>query len=116
MKVYDVIVIGGGAAGMMAAGIAAKNGLDVTLIEKNAVLGKKLLITGKGRCNITNLCEERELIENTQVNGKFLTNVFYHFNSFAAIEFFNELGLETKIERGNRVFPKSDITRFNLFL
>ena len=108
MKVYDVIVIGGGAAGMMAAGIAAKNGLDVTLIEKNAVLGKKLLITGKGRCNITNLCYERELIENTQVNGKFLTNAFYQFNSFATIDFFNELGLETKIERGNRVFPESD--------
>ena len=108
MKVCDVIVIGGGAAGMMAAGSAAKNGLDVTLIEKNAVLGKKLLITGKGRCNITNLCDERELIENTQVNGKFLTNAFYQFNSFATIDFFNELGLETKIERGNRVFPKSD--------
>ena len=108
MENYDVIVIGGGAAGMMAAGTAAKNGKRVILLEKNPVLGKKLLITGKGRCNITNYCDVRELIENVPVNGKFLTNAFYGFSSYDAVAFFNEAGLETKTERGNRVFPTSD--------
>jgi len=108
MENYDVIVIGGGAAGMMAAGTAAKNGKKVILIEKNPVLGKKLLITGKGRCNITNYCDVRELIENVPVNGKFLTNAFYGFSSYDTVDFFNEAGLETKVERGNRVFPTSD--------
>ncbi len=108
MKNYDVIVIGGGAAGMMAAGTVAKNGKKVILIEKNPVLGKKLLITGKGRCNITNYCDVPRLIENVPVNGKFLTNAFYGFSSYDTVAFFNELGLETKIERGNRVFPASD--------
>ncbi len=108
MKNYDVIVIGGGAAGMMAAGTAAKNGKRVILLEKNPVLGKKLLITGKGRCNITNYCDVRELIENVPINGKFLTNAFYGFSSYETVTFFNEAGLETKVERGNRVFPASD--------
>ncbi|MDP8269548.1 MAG: NAD(P)/FAD-dependent oxidoreductase [Candidatus Tenebribacter davisii] len=108
MENYDVIVVGGGAAGMMAAGTAAKNGKRVVLIEKNPVLGKKLLITGKGRCNITNYCDVRELLENVPVNSKFLTNTFYGFNSYDTVSFFNENGLETKIERGNRVFPTSD--------
>ncbi|MBT4575368.1 MAG: NAD(P)/FAD-dependent oxidoreductase [Candidatus Cloacimonetes bacterium] len=108
MENYDVIVIGGGAAGMMAAGTAAKNGKRVILIEKNPVLGKKLLITGKGRCNITNYCDVRELIENVPVNSKFLTNTFYGFNSYDTVIFFNDNGLETKVERGNRVFPTSD--------
>ena len=108
MENYDVIVIGGGAAGMMAAGTAAKNGKRVILIEKNPVLGKKLLITGKGRCNITNYCDVSQLIENVPVNGKFLTNAFYGFSSYDTVTFFNEAGLETKVERGNRVFPKSD--------
>ncbi|MDP8202374.1 MAG: NAD(P)/FAD-dependent oxidoreductase [Candidatus Tenebribacter burtonii] len=108
MENYDVIVVGGGAAGMMAAGTAAKNGKKVILIEKNPVLGKKLLITGKGRCNITNYCDVRELIENVPVNGKFLTNAFYGFSSYDTVDFFNEAGLETKVERGNRVFPTSD--------
>jgi predicted Rossmann fold flavoprotein len=108
MENYDVIVIGGGAAGMMAAGTAAKNGKRVILVEKNPVLGKKLLITGKGRCNITNYCDVRELIENVPVNGKFLTNTFYGFNSYDAVAFFNDNGLETKVERGNRVFPTTD--------
>jgi len=93
---------------MMAAGTAAKNGKKVILIEKNPVLGKKLLITGKGRCNITNYCDVRELIENVPVNGKFLTNAFYGFSSYDTVDFFNEAGLETKVERGNRVFPTSD--------
>ena len=108
MENYDVIVIGGGAAGMMAAGTAAKNGKRVILLEKNPVLGKKLLITGKGRCNITNYCDVPQLIDNVPVNCKFLTNAFYRFSSYDAVAFFNEAGLETKIERGNRVFPTTD--------
>ena len=108
MENYDVIVIGGGAAGMMAAGTAAKNGKRVILLEKNPVLGKKLLITGKGRCNITNYCDVPQLIENVPVNGKFLTNAFYGFSSYDTVAFFNENSLETKVERGNRVFPTSD--------
>jgi len=108
MQNCDVIVIGGGAAGMLAAGTAAEQGRKVVLIEKNPVLGKKLLITGKGRCNLTNNCDVRELIENTPVNGKFLTNAFYRFTSYDAISFFNDHGLKTKVERGNRVFPTSD--------
>jgi hypothetical protein len=105
---YDVMVIGGGAAGMMAAGFAAKNGNNTILIEKNPVLGKKLLITGKGRCNITNYCDVQELIENIPTNGKFLINALYQFDAYAAISFFSDIGLEVKIERGNRVFPVSD--------
>ena len=108
MENYDVIVIGGGAAGMMAAGTAAQNGKRVILIEKNPVLGKKLLITGKGRCNITNYCDVPQLIENVPVNGKFLTNAFYGYGSYDTVAFFNDHGLETKVERGNRVFPTSD--------
>ena len=105
---YDVLVIGGGAAGMMAAGTAAQNGRKTILVEKNPVLGKKLLITGKGRCNLANCCDIPELIENIPTNGKFLINAFYRFNSYDAISFFTDLGLEIKIERGNRVFPVSD--------
>lgn len=108
MQNCDVIVVGGGAAGMLAAGTAAEHGSKVVLVEKNPVLGKKLLITGKGRCNITNYCDVRELIENTPVNGKFLINAFYQFTSYDIISFFNEHGLSTKVERGNRVFPTSD--------
>ena len=107
-KQYDVMVIGGGAAGLMAAGTAASAGKRVVLLEKNPVLGKKLLITGKGRCNLTNYCDVNELITNTPTNGKFLTNAFYRFTAFDSLTFFNNIGLETKIERGNRVFPKSD--------
>ncbi|MDO4744865.1 MAG: NAD(P)/FAD-dependent oxidoreductase, partial [Clostridia bacterium] len=105
----DVIVIGGGAAGMMAAGTAASQGKSVILIEKNRILGKKLLITGKGRCNITNACEDVEtLLENVTVNRTFLYSAFYGFTNEDTIKFFNDLGVETKIERGNRVFPVSD--------
>ncbi len=108
-KEYDVIVIGGGAAGMMAAGTAAKRGLKVALIEKNRILGKKMLITGKGRCNITNACDEvEELIRNVTKNSSFLYSAFYGFTNLDTIEFFNGLGVETKVERGNRVFPVSD--------
>jgi len=108
MKHIELAVIGGGAAGLMAAITAARNGVEVTIFEKNAKLGKKLLITGKGRCNITNYCDVKELISNTPTNGKFMTNSFYQFDSFQLVNFLNELGLETKVERGNRVFPESD--------
>lgn len=105
----DVVVVGGGAAGMMAAGTAASRGKRVILIEKNRVLGKKMLITGKGRCNITNACEDvEELLENVTVNHTFLYSAFYGFTNADTIKFFNDLGVETKIERGNRVFPVSD--------
>lgn len=103
-----VIVIGGGAAGMLAAGTAGSRGLDVTLIEKNDILGKKLLITGKGRCNITNNADVEELIANVPVNGKFLYSAFYTFTNMDLIDLLNNLGLETKVERGQRVFPASD--------
>lgn len=103
-----VVVVGGGAAGMMAAIFAARNGNQVTIIEKNNKLGKKLFITGKGRCNITNACDVEELFQSVISNPKFLYGAFYGFNSYDVINFFEELGLRTKIERGNRVFPLSD--------
>lgn len=106
---YDVIVIGGGAAGMMAAGTAAKRGKKVVLVEKNRILGKKMLITGKGRCNITNACDDvEELINNVTKNSSFLYSSFYTFTNQDTIEFFNDIGVATKVERGNRVFPVSD--------
>lgn len=103
-----VVVIGGGAAGMMAAVAAAKNGHDVTLLEKNEKLGKKVYITGKGRCNLTNNCEVEELLQAVCVNRKFLYSAFYGFTSQDTIEFFENAGMKTKTERGNRVFPVSD--------
>ena len=104
-----IIVIGGGPAGMMAAGTAAKCGHSVKLIEQNKLLGKKLMITGKGRCNVTNACEDVEdLIKNVPRNPRFLYSAFYSFPNTSVIEFFNELGVPTKVERGNRVFPVSD--------
>ena len=103
-----VVVIGAGAAGMMAAATAANRGLDVTLIERNHRVGRKILITGKGRCNITNDCDIEELIENVPTNGKFLYSAFYTFTNTDVIDMFNKLGVETKTERGKRVFPVSD--------
>ncbi len=104
-----VIVIGGGASGMMAAGTAAKRGLNVVLIEKNKLLGKKLMITGKGRCNITNACDEVEdLLKNVITNRRFLYSAFYNFDNKQTIDFFESLGVKTKVERGGRVFPVSD--------
>ena len=104
----NVVVIGGGPAGMMAAGTAGSRGLNVILIEKNEKLGKKLFLTGKGRCNITNYTDPEELIANVPVNSKFLYSAFYTFSSYDLIELLNGLGLKTKVERGNRVFPASD--------
>ncbi len=103
-----VIVIGGGPAGIMAAGIAASRGNNVILLEKNDRLGKKILISGKGRCNITNDTDVEGLIENTPGNGNFLYSAFYTFSNQDLIDFFKELGLETKVERGGRIFPTSD--------
>ncbi len=105
----DLIVIGGGAAGLMAAGTAAKRGLKVTLIERNEKLARKVGITGKGRCNVTNSCPLlNELISNVPVNGRFLYGAFSRFGTDDTIDFFEEMGVPLKIERGNRVFPASD--------
>ena len=103
-----IIVIGGGAAGMMAAIEAARNGAEVSLFEKNERLGKKLFITGKGRCNLTNACDMEDLQKSVMKNHKFLYSAFQNFNNWEVIGFFEDLGLPTKIERGNRVFPASD--------
>lgn len=99
---------GAGPAGLIAAGKSAQRGNDTLIIEKNDRAGKKLLITGKGRCNITNGTDIEGLIENVPGNGSFLYSSFYTFSNTDIINFFNENGLETKIERGERVFPQSD--------
>ena len=103
-----IVVIGAGAAGMMAAATAANRGLDVILVEKNNRVGRKILITGKGRCNITNDCDIEELIENVPTNGKFLYSAFYTFTNEDTKDMFHKLGVQTKTERGKRVFPESD--------
>ena len=103
-----IVVIGGGAAGMMAALSAAEQGAQVTLLEPNERLGKKLNITGKGRCNVTNNTDIEGLLANIPRNGKFLYSAFNRFNSAGAMAFFEKLGVPLKTERGNRVFPVSD--------
>ena len=103
-----VIVIGGGAAGMMAAIIAARNGKEVTVLEQNEKLGKKLFITGKGRCNFTNACDIEDLFGNVISNPKFMYSAFYTFSNDMVMDFFEKLGMPYKVERGNRVFPVSD--------
>lgn len=103
-----VIVIGGGPAGMMAAITSAEQGNEVILIEKNKVLGKKLSITGKGRCNITSSLNIDEFIKNTPGNGKFLFSAFNIFSNKDIIHFIENQGIKTKVERGNRVFPVTD--------
>lgn len=105
---YDVIVIGGGPAGMFAAITAGKNGVRVLLLERNDRLGKKLLITGKGRCNVTNDCDEQEVMKNIPRNGRFLFSALAAFPPRAAMDFFEKAGCPLKTERGNRVFPVSD--------
>ncbi|MDM8212029.1 NAD(P)/FAD-dependent oxidoreductase [Mediterraneibacter glycyrrhizinilyticus] len=103
-----VLIIGGGAAGMMAAAFAAKNGNRVEVFEKNEKLGKKLFITGKGRCNITNAADLEDFFPAVTSNPKFLYSAFYSFTNEQVISFFEELGVKTKVERGGRVFPVSD--------
>ncbi len=108
MTSKKVIVVGGGAAGLMAAGTAAQLGASVILIEKNNRVGRKIMITGKGRCNITNNCDVQTYIQNVPVNGKFLYSSINNFTPQDTIDFFESLGLKIKTERGNRVFPVSD--------
>ncbi len=107
-KMKKVIVIGGGAAGMMAAVTAAQKGCQVILYEKNDKLGKKIFITGKGRCNLTNACDIEGLFENVVTNSKFLYSAFYGFDNQAVMAWFEDAGCPLKIERGERVFPVSD--------
>ncbi|MDY2627119.1 MAG: NAD(P)/FAD-dependent oxidoreductase [Lachnospiraceae bacterium] len=104
----EVIVVGGGAAGMIAAYAAAKNGHQVTLFEKNEKLGKKLYITGKGRCNITNAADLETIMSHVVSNPRFLYSALYGFTNQDMIQLLNQQGLETKVERGMRVFPASD--------
>ncbi len=108
MALDIVAVIGGGPAGMMASITAAMKGKTVVLLEKNETLGKKLLITGKGRCNITNDCDISEFISNVPVNGNFLYSAFYSFTNRDLLSLLEKAGLHTKVERGGRVFPQSD--------
>lgn len=103
-----VIIIGAGAAGMMAGIIAARKQHDVTIFEKNEKAGKKLYITGKGRCNLTNACDDTDLRESIVSNQKFMYSAFSRFSNYDCMGFFDELGLKFKVERGDRVFPESD--------
>jgi len=104
----SVIVVGGGAAGLVAAGTAAELGASVLVLEKNKRVGRKLCITGKGRCNITNNCSVSDFIENVNTNSRFMYSAINNFNCSDTMEFFEDLGLPLKTERGNRVFPISD--------
>lgn len=103
-----VIVIGGGASGLMAAGYASMYGADVTVFEKMPRVGRKLMITGKGRCNLANACDIQTFMQNVPVNNKFLYSAVNNFPPYDIIDFFESQGLKTKVERGNRVFPVSD--------
>ncbi len=104
-----IVVIGGGPAGLMAAATAAKHGGNVILLEKNTILGRKLLITGKGRCNVTNFCDAENVLNNINSNNsKFLYSALNAFSCYDTFSFFSDCNVELKIERGNRVFPVSD--------
>ena len=105
---YDGIVIGGGPAGLFAAITAARKGAKVLLLERNDRLGKKLLITGKGRCNVTNDCDAQEVLRNVPKNGRFLFSAMAAYPPASVKKFFEDLGCQLKTERGNRVFPVSD--------
>lgn len=108
MNKTDVVIIGGGAAGMLAARAASLGGATVTLLERNPKLGRKLYITGKGRCNLTNNCPVEEVLANIPGNGRFVTGALHRLPPKAVMELFEELGVPLKTERGNRVFPQSD--------
>ncbi len=103
-----VLIIGGGASGMLAGITASKSGNDVVLLEQNEKLGKKIYITGKGRCNLSNYCEVNEFLPNVVNNPKFLLSALYKFSPKETYNFFEKNGLKLKVERGNRVFPESD--------
>ncbi|MGX8698929.1 MAG: NAD(P)/FAD-dependent oxidoreductase [bacterium] len=107
-KRTDLLVVGGGAAGMMAAGTAAERGLTVVLLEKNDKVGRKLGLTGKGRCNVTNASTPEEVIRSVPTNGRFLFSAVNAFTPRDAMDFFEGLGVPLKVERGGRVFPVSD--------
>ncbi len=115
-NMYDVIVLGGGAAGMMAAWVASTKKCKTLLIEQNEKLGKKLYITGKGRCNLTNACDANKLMDGVVKNPKFLFSAFSVFNNKDLVEILKKNGLETVVEQGGRIFPKSgrssDVIRF----
>lgn len=102
------LIVGGGAAGMMASVCAAMQGMEVHVFEQNEKLGKKLFITGKGRCNFTNACATEELFESFLTNPRFLYSAVYGFTNYDVIDFFENLGVKTKMERGGRMFPRSD--------
>lgn len=104
----EVVIAGGGASGMMAGIILGEKGYNVTIIEKNDRLGKKLFITGKGKCNLTNCCDVEELLKNVVSNSRFLYSAFYGFTSEQTMDYFEDMGVPLKVERGNRVFPASD--------
>ena len=108
MTVRKTAVIGGGAAGMMAGIFGAYSGDDITIFEKNQKIGRKIYITGKGRCNVTNNCDIKTVISNTPVNARFLYSALNRFSPADTMEFFESNGLPLKTERGNRVFPVSD--------
>lgn len=108
---YDVIVIGGGPAGMMAAGQSARKGAQTLLLEKMDQPGRKLLLTGKHRCNLTNLATVQQFLDHFNPQGQFLTQVFYRFFHPQLREFFDNLGVPTEVQRGDRVFPKSENSR-----
>ena len=107
----QILVIGGGPAGMMAAGIAAEQGAKVCLVDKNEKLGVKLRITGKGRCNLTNACTHDEMMDNIVVNPRFMHSALRAFSNTDLMTFTEKLGVPLKVERGNRVFPVSDDAR-----
>ena len=104
----QVIIVGGGAAGMMAAYASAAAGHQVVLLEKNEKLGKKIYITGKGRCNVTNTADKEQFFQNVVTNGRFLYSSIYQFDHQAMISFLEEYGCPVKTERGGRIFPVSD--------
>ena len=107
-KMYDIIVVGAGAAGLFAAVHAAQQGLKVLILDKNDRIGKKLAITGKGRCNVTNDCSEEDFFKNVPKNPRFLYSSVYGYTPAMVMEFFEKNGCPLKVERGNRVFPQSD--------
>ena len=104
----EIIIAGGGAAGMVAAIAAVREGAHVHLFEKNEKLGKKIFITGKGRCNVTNACDMEEMLAAVVNNPKFLYSSFYGFTNQDMMELLKQAGLRLKVERGGRVFPESD--------